>query len=43
MDISRFRTPVVYADANQQILGVSLGILDEYIKLAVIIENAGIE
>ena len=43
MKLCRFGTAVVNCDSDQNVFCVSLGVLDEYIEIAVVIENARVE
>ena len=43
MDYALFRTPIAYADLDQQVVRRTLSIFDKYIEVPVFIEDAGVE
>ena len=43
MQLGRFRAAIVDGDLDQDVLGGRLGILDEHVKVAILIEHAGID
>src|SRR6516165_11048034 len=43
MDLGRLRPPVADRDPDQDVLRASLGVFDEDVKVAVLVEDAGVE
>ena len=43
MQIGRVRSPVDRGDAHEDVFGRALGVLDEHVEIAVVVEDAGVE